>query len=100
MLIFLAFASAASAQSYDTGSVLKWETKTYSQSAHITKNHVVYSVRIGNATYQIARRSDKVEFELNQEIKCRVEKGQMLVLNDKGRETKYDIVGSEPTVDK
>lgn len=99
-ILLLLLASSAWAQTYETGSVIKWETKTYSQSAHITRNHIVYSVRVGDATYKIARRSDKVEFDLNQEIKCRVEKGQMLVVNEKGKETKYDIVGSEPTVSK
>ena len=99
-LLLLLIASVAWAQTYETGSVLKWETKTYSQSAHITRNHPVYSVQVGTTIYQIARRSTQVEMNTGQQIKCRVDKGQMLVANAKGKETKYDIVGSEPAANK
>jgi hypothetical protein len=91
----LLFAFVASAQSYDSGSVLKWEHKTYSQSAHITRNQVVYTIRVGNVTYQVARRSDKAEMSVGQSLKCRVEKDRLSVLDGKGKETKYDIVGTE-----
>lgn len=99
-LLLALIASATWAQTYETGNVLKWETKTYSQSAHITRNHPVYSVQVGHTVYQIARRSTEVEMNTGQEIKCRVENGQMFVVNAKGKETKYDIVGSEPTASK
>ncbi len=87
-------------QTYEIGSVLKWETKTYSQSANITRNHPVYSVRVGDVVYQIARRSTQVEMNAGQQIQCRVANGQMFVVNEKGKETKYDIVGSGPTASK
>jgi hypothetical protein len=89
-------ALSSAAQTDNTCTVLRWETQTYSQSAHITRNHLVYSVQIGNTVYQIARRSTEVEMNSGQQIQCRVDGGHMLVVNGKGKETKYDIVGSEP----
>jgi hypothetical protein len=94
-LLFLLFTSAGWAQTYETGIVLKWEKKSYSQSAHIIRNQTVYSVRVVSVTYQIARRNNKVEMGVGQQLKCRVEKGHLFVLNEKGKETKYDIVGTE-----
>jgi len=87
-------------QSYESCSVTKWTSETYSQSAHITRNHPVYSVRVGDVIYQIARRTTQVEMNVGQQIKCRVKKGQMLVVNEKGKDAKYDIVGSEPAQNK
>src|SRR5271166_6434300 len=54
------------AQSDDTCTVLKWETKTYSQSAHITRNHPVYWVSMGSVTYEIGRRTTAVEMQTGQ----------------------------------
>lgn len=79
----------------DTGTVMKWENKTYSQSAEITRNHIVYTVKVGDVTYQIARRSDKVEFTKGQTVECRLEKNHMFVTNEKGKGEKFDIVGTE-----
>ena len=97
MFSILAAAAFVPAQTKENGKVLKWEEKTYSQSAHITRNQIVYSVQVGNVTYEIARRRDKVEMEVGQELRCRVEHGHFFVLNEKGKETKYDIVGTEGT---
>jgi hypothetical protein len=83
------------AQSYQIGTIVKWEIKAYSQSAHIIRDHVVYVVRIGDIRYEIARRSKNVEMNTGQQIDCRVDKGSMFVRNVKGKETKYDIVGTE-----
>jgi hypothetical protein len=94
-LLLLLLTSTAWAQTFETGSVLKWEKKSYSQSAHITKNQTVYTVRVGDVTYQIARRSDKVEMSVGQQLKCRIEKDHLFVINEKGKETKFDIVGTQ-----
>jgi hypothetical protein len=82
-----------SAQTYEAGRVLKWESRSYSQSAHITRNQIVYWVQVSSATYQIANRRDKPEMAVGQQVKCRVEKNHLFVLNEKAKETKYDIVG-------
>jgi hypothetical protein len=62
---------------------------------HNRLGRTVYSVQVGNVTYEIARRRDKVEMVVGQELKCRVEHGHFFVFNEKGKETKYDIVGTE-----
>ena len=54
-LLFLLFAFQALAQTYETASMLKWETKTYSQSAHITRNHIVYTVRMAGLRFHDLR---------------------------------------------
>ena len=91
----LAIALTVFAQSYQPGTVVKWEMKPYSQSAHIIRDQVVYTIRVGDATYQIARRSKDVEMNPGQQIDCRVDKGLVIVRNAKGKEIKYAIVGSE-----
>jgi hypothetical protein len=95
LLVASLFTALSAAQTYESGSVLKWEMKSYSQSANIIRNHVVYTVKVGDATYQIAKRSDKVELSVGQRLECRVDKSHFFVLNAKGKETKYDIEGTE-----
>jgi hypothetical protein len=95
-LSFVLFASIALAQGAEYGTVLKWESKPYSQSAHIIRDHIVYWVQVGDASLQIARRSDKAEMVVGERVQCRIDKSHIFVVNEKGKETKYDIVGSEP----
>ncbi len=81
---------------YESGSVVKWETKAFAQTAvHPAGNRVVYSIKVGGVIYQVARRNAKVEMTTGEKIQCRVEKDKLVVRHDKGKETKYDIVGSE-----
>jgi hypothetical protein len=89
------FAVTVAAQSYQTATILKWKMEPYSQSAHIIRNHIVYSIRIGESTYQIARRSKDVEMNSGQQVDCRMEKNSVLIRNPKGKEIKYEIIGSE-----
>ena len=65
-------ASMLFAQAFETGTVVAWEMKTYSQSAHIIRNQVVYSVRVGDTLYQIARQSEDLELSKGQEIQHRI----------------------------
>lgn len=95
-LAVLLFAAVSFAQSYQSGTVLKWEMKPYSQSAHIIRDHVVYSIRIGTAQYEVARRSKNVEMTAGQKVECRLEKSAIYLRNTKGKEIKYEIVGNEP----
>jgi hypothetical protein len=88
--------ATALAQSFESGSVVKWETKAFAMTAvHPAGNRVVYSIKVGDVTYQVARRSAKVEVTMGEKIQCRVEKDKFVVRDDKGKETKYDIVGTE-----
>jgi hypothetical protein len=94
--IVILFVVTALAQSFESGSVVKWETRAYAQTAvHPAGNRVVYSIKVRDVTYQVARRSAKVEMTMGEKIQCRVEKDKFVVRDDKGKETKYDIVGTE-----
>jgi hypothetical protein len=94
--IVVLFVVTALAQSYESGSVVKWETKAFAMTAvHPAGNRVVYSIKVGEVTYQVARRSAKVEMTMGEKIQCRIEKDKFVVRDDKGKETKYDIVGTE-----
>ncbi len=95
-LLFSLLASASFGQDAQSGTVLKWESKSYSQSAHIIRDHIVYWVQVGDASLQIARRSDKAEMAVGQHVQCRIDKDHIFVVDEKGKKTKYDIVGSEP----
>jgi hypothetical protein len=96
MLVVLVFASSrADAQTYSGGTVLQWETKAYSQSAHITRNQIVYSVRVEGSTYEIARQRDNVEFTPGQQLTCSIRDNHFFVVREHGKEAKYDILGVE-----
>jgi len=79
----------------DTGTVVKWKSESYSQSAHIIRNQIVYTIKIGDIVYQVTRHNDKVEFTNGQTVECRPDKNRMFITNDKGKEVKFEIVGEE-----
>ena len=94
--IAICLVAMALAQSYDSGTVVKWEKEAYAASSvHPAGNHIVYSIKVGAATYRVARRTAKLEMAMGQQIQCRVEKNSMIVRDEKGKETKYEIVGTE-----
>ena len=95
-LVAICLAAVALAQSYETGTVVKWEKEAYAITAfHPAGNHIVYSIKVGAVTYKVARRTAKLEMAMGRQIQCRVEKNSMLVRDEKGKETKYEIVGTE-----
>lgn len=96
LLLALFSTSAGGAQVPSACKVLKWRSEPYSQSAHIIRNHIVYSVQSGDTIYEVARRSEKIEMNIGQQFECRFEKNRVLIWNKKDKETKYNIVGSEP----
>jgi hypothetical protein len=93
-LLLLVAATAASALA-EPGVVVKYETQSYSQSAHIIRDQIVYTVHISGNTYQVTRHNKKIEFAIGQQIECRIDKSHLFVMTDKGKETKYDIVGAQ-----
>jgi hypothetical protein len=94
--IAICFVAVALAQSYDSGTVVKWEKQAYAITAlHPSGNHIVYSIKVGAVTYKVARRTAKVEMAMGQQIQCRVEKNSMIVRDEKGKEMKYEVVGTE-----
>ena len=87
----LLFVPLALAQT-GTGTVVNWEAQPYSQSAHMTLNHVFYTIHLGDVRYRITRNSPKAEMNIGQQVDCRVEGNNMFVRFAKGKEIKYDIV--------
>ena len=95
LILALLFVSGALAQSDQTGTVLNWEALPYSQSVKITRNQVVYAIHLGHVYYRITRRSPNAEWNIGQQVDCRVEGNNMFVRYAKGKEVKYDIVGMD-----
>lgn len=69
-----------------------WATETSSPIANITGTHILYSVRAGKASYQIARPGPEVEMNSGQRVSCRIDKGYMFIRDNKGQVNKYPIV--------
>jgi hypothetical protein len=93
LTLALLLVSGALAQSGQTGTVLNWEALPYSQSVNITRNQVVFTIHLGHVRYRITKRSPNAEWNIGQQVDCRVEGNNMFVRNAKGKEVKYDIVG-------
>jgi hypothetical protein len=93
LTLALLFVSGALAESGKTGTIVNWEALPYSKSVNITLNHVVYTIHLGDVHYRITRRSPTAEWNIGQQVDCRVEGNNMFVRNAKGKEVKYDIVG-------
>jgi hypothetical protein len=92
--LVLLLVPAALAQT-GTGTVVNWEAQPYSQSAHMTLNHVFYTIHLGDVRYRITRNSPKAEMNIGQQVDCRVEGNNMFVRFAKGKEIRYDIVGDD-----
>jgi len=98
ILLFVVLAAAPlMAQGLQTGIITKWDTETFSQSAHITRDHVVYFVDADGKHYKIARysREDKPEFHVGDRLSLRFEKNNCYVVKPNGKESKYEILGQE-----
>ncbi|MBZ5534632.1 MAG: hypothetical protein LAO31_01655 [Acidobacteriia bacterium] len=91
------------AESIQTGKILKWETETYSQNDHVTRNRVVYYVQGETVTYKITPRNDKgrVKMEVGEGVHFRIKSangkhgvlGHMFLSRDEGKETEFDVIG-------
>ena len=87
--------TVSEAQDYETGTVLKSETRANSQSAGIAGNEIVYFIQSGNIVYQITNHSTQTEMSAGQKIRYRMGKYHLYVLSEKNKETKYEIVGKK-----
>jgi hypothetical protein len=85
-------AASGFAQSYKTCDVTMWANEAYSQTSSMTRNNVLYFLRIGTMNYQIALPGPKVEMNSGQRIRCRVDKGYMFIRDSKGHVSKTQIV--------
>ena len=95
LLVIGLLVTMSEAQDYETGTVLKSEMRPYSQSAGVAGNQVVYFIQSGNIVYQIANHSTQTEMSAGQKIRYRVGKNHFYLLNEKNKETKYEIVGKK-----
>ncbi len=87
----------ALAQCQQTATITKWEVETYSQSDHVTRNHVVYFMDMDGKHYKIARkqREEKPEFQVGDKLQVRFEKNICCVTRASGKENKYEVLGVE-----
>ena len=85
-------AASGFAQSYKTCDVTMWANEAYSQTSSMTRNNVLYFVRIGRMNYQIALPGPNVKMNSGQRIRCRVDKGYMFIRDRKGQVSKAQIV--------
>jgi hypothetical protein len=95
LTLALLFATGALAQSGQFGTLLNWEALPSSQSDKITRNQVFYTIHLGDVRYRITKRSPTAEWDIGQQLECRVEGNNMFVRNAKGKEVKYDIVAKD-----
>lgn len=95
LLVVLVFPALAQCQ--QTATITKWEMETYSQSAHIARNHVVYFVDVDGKQYKIARkqREDKPDFQVGDRLQVRFEKNTCHVTKANGKGAKYEVLGVE-----
>jgi len=85
-------AASGFAQSYKTCDVTMWADETYSQTSPMGSRNIFYFVRVGRTNYQIAQPKPEAEMNAGQQIRCRVDKGYMFILDSKGRVRKAQIV--------
>jgi hypothetical protein len=93
---FLICAVTISAQSYQTGKILKWDTQPYAKNAHMVRNGVVYYIQIDKTVYQVTRRTTTPDTNLvaGQRVSCRIDKNQMFISVGNAKEAKYTILGA------
>ena len=96
ILVASALPSFASAQSYEQGRILKWNTEAYGKHGNVTRNAAIYYVRLGKTVYRITRGTTKPDpnLQVGQLVQCRVEKDHMFLRGEKGKEVRYSIVGA------
>jgi hypothetical protein len=95
LTLALLFVSGALAESGQFGTVQNWEALPDSQSVNIPRNQVFYTIHLGYVHYRITRRSPTAEWNIGQQLDCRIEGNNMFVRNAKGKEVKYDIVDKD-----
>jgi hypothetical protein len=95
LLLTALLVTVSKAQDYETGTVLKSETRPYSQSDGVAGSQVVYFIQSGNIVYQITSHSTKTEMSAGQKIRYRVGKRHFYLFNEGSKETKYEIVGKK-----
>lgn len=96
--LMLLFSISVQSQSYQQGTIVKWDTETYGSTRFHPLNAVVYYVQVADTVYLVTRRNKKPESDLanGEEIQCRIERDQMFVVNGQGKEVKFSIIKRTP----
>jgi cytochrome c553 len=96
--LMLLLSISVQAQSYQQGTIVKWDTETYGNTKFHPLKAVVYYVQVADTVYRVTRENKKPENGLasGQEIQCRIEKNQMFVVNGQKKEAKFSIVMKTP----
>lgn len=92
--VILLFAGAAQAQETKTATVAKYETRSYSQSAHIIRDRVVYTLDVDQRRYEITRDRDKPEFQPGEVLQVRLDNRKCYVVKN-GKQTKFEVIGEQ-----
>jgi hypothetical protein len=91
----IVFAAGVAAQTQQ-GTILKWDVEAYGKRRDITQNAAVYYVQIGDNVYQVTQGSTKPganASNVGKTVQCRVEKNRLVIIDDRGKEQRYNIIG-------
>jgi len=69
-----------------------WTNEVQSPASNVTRNDILYLIRVGKASYQVERPGPDVEMNAGERISCRVEKGYMFIRDGRGQVNKAQIV--------
>ncbi len=95
-------AAAVFAQSYQQGKILKWAIEPREHIEGTTYNQLVYYIQVGNTVYKVTRKGlaphglkPDANLSSGKVVQCRINKDQMFIPGEKGKEVKYAIIGEE-----
>jgi hypothetical protein len=68
----------------------------YGKRRDITQNAAVFYIQIGDNVYQVTQGSTKPGVNasnVSKTVQCSVEKSNLVIIDDKGKEQKYTVIG-------
>jgi len=94
LLITLALSAFAfSADTYQTGKIVKWDNGTYPDKKK-NKPWIVYQVQGDSLIYSVARKKEtKPQMQPGETVQYEMKGNKMTVVNAKGKKETYQIVG-------
>jgi hypothetical protein len=88
--------TALAQQGYDQGTILKWDVEVYGKNKEASQNAAVYYVQVGTNVYRVTDGKTKPgpnAANVGKPLQCRVKKDHMFIVDEKGKELKYSIIG-------
>jgi hypothetical protein len=83
-------------QAYEQGTILKWDVEAYGKQKKETQNAAVYYVQIRENVYRVTQGKTKPGSEatnVGNAVQCRIKKESLYMIDAKGKESKYSIIG-------